>query len=185
MPRAGALLFSFLPLLFPLAIAIRPNITAINARNGRSTLECWELRACPFTWYEPGTVSAAIAELGATSNLSMAIIDPSFDNGLHHAPAKQWVMYTSGLVHITLPDDNSTSAYVSGGEFGLVFAADTADISRQGHRTRYLGTSEVIALQIPTKDGEVPAHTVLHEGPCDANEVVGLRKLVAEGTSYT
>lgn len=83
--------------------------------------------------------------------------------------------FTSGLAYITLPDDNETSAYVSGGEFGLIFAADTAAVSEKGHRTRYPGITETIALQIPTADGEVPKHDVLHAGPCVTSEINGIR----------
>lgn len=83
----------------------------------------------------------------------------------------------SGLAYITLPDDNTTSAYVSGGEFGLIFAADTADVSEKGHRTQYPGITETIALQIPVKDNKIPAHTVLHSGPCVVSEIAGIRGL--------
>lgn len=83
----------------------------------------------------------------------------------------------SGLAYVTLPDDNTTSAYVSGGEFGLIFAADTADVSERGHRTQYPGVAETIILQIPVKDNEIPEHTVLHYGPCVANETSGFRGL--------
>jgi hypothetical protein len=87
----------------------------------------------------------------------------------------RWVVFTSGLAHITLPDDNTTSAYVSGGEFGLIFAADTADVSKKGHRTQYPGVTETIALQIPTLDNKVPKHSVLHQGPCSISEITGVR----------
>jgi hypothetical protein len=83
----------------------------------------------------------------------------------------------SGLAYVTIPDDNTTSAYISGGEFGLIFAADTADVSDKGHRTQYLGVAETIILQIPVEDNTIPAHTVLHSGPCLANETSGFRGL--------
>jgi hypothetical protein len=85
----------------------------------------------------------------------------------------------SGLAYITLPGNNSTGAYVSGGEFGLIFAADTADVSAEGHQTQYPGITETVALEVPTKDGESPAHSVLHNGPCVAGETTGLRGTAA------
>lgn len=85
------------------------------------------------------------------------------------------MVFISGLAYITLPEDNTTSAYVSGGEFGVIFAADTAASSQEGHRTQYPGVTETIALQIPTQDGEVPAHSLIHTGPCAVNEVGGFR----------
>ncbi|RYP40881.1 hypothetical protein DL767_001362 [Monosporascus sp. MG133] len=101
---------------------------------------------------------------------------------MHHATSK-WVAFTSGLAYVTLPDDNATSALVSGGQFGLIFAADTADVSEIGHRTQYPGITETIALQIPTSDGRVPEHSVLHMGPCTANEITGIRGFPPAGAS--
>lgn len=65
-------------------------------------------------------------------------------------------------------------AYVSGGEFGLIFADDTKETSRNGHGGHVLGNTEAIALQIPTVDGHVPVHTVMHCGPCHPDEATGL-----------
>lgn len=64
-----------------------------------------------------------------------------------------------------------------GGEFGVAFAADTAAVSAQGHRTQFPGTTETVILTIPAKDGLVPEHVVLHNGPCTAEDVGGLREL--------
>lgn len=94
----------------------------------------------------------------------------------------RWVIFLSGLAYITLPEGNTTSVYVSGGQFGLIFAADTSDVSSSGHSTAYPGTTETVALQIPTLDGEVPAHSVLRAGPCTAEDAVGLLAL-ASGSS--
>jgi len=99
-------------------------------------------------------------------------------NGSHNT---RWVVFLSGLAYITLPDDESISAYVTGGEFGTIFAADTASVSTKGHRTQYPGITETIALQIPTKDGKAPEHTVLHDGPCSASEITGVRDFAMGG----
>lgn len=87
---------------------------------------------------------------------------------------RRWVIFLSGLAHITLPSDSTTSAYVSGGQFGMMFAADTAAVSGTGHNTSYPGLTETIALQIPTLDSEVPSHSVLHRGPCTAADIMGV-----------
>ncbi|KAG4222901.1 hypothetical protein PC116_g28626 [Phytophthora cactorum] len=120
---------------------------------------------------DPGTAGSLVTTLGGVSNVSYSIIPPEYDGGLHNAP------HAHGVADITLPDDNSTSALVNGGQFGLIFAADTAAVSKHGHRTQYLGVAETIALQIPTSDGEVPKHEVLHMGPCDSSEVAGVREV--------
>lgn len=92
-------------------------------------------------------------------------------------PLSRWVIFLSGLAYISLPEDPTTSAYVSGGQFGLIFAADTADVSAKGHATSYPGITETIAIQIPTEDGDVPEHSILHAGPCTAQDTVGLTLL--------
>ncbi|KAI0121012.1 hypothetical protein BJ170DRAFT_645973 [Xylariales sp. AK1849] len=169
------LALAILTILIPSVTALNLNVTAIATNNGGSTLECWQLGS-PFTQSsQAGTSGTAFALLSEVANVSYVVIPPNFDGGLHNAPYHQWVVFISGLAYITLPEDSSTSAYISGGEFGLIFAADTADFSRQGHRTQYPGITETIALQIPTKDGRVPAREVLHGGPCTANEVSGIR----------
>ena len=97
--------------------------------------------------------------------------------GADQHTAHRWVVFLSGLAYITLPGDSTTSAYVEGGQLGLIFAADTSDVSGSGHNTSYPGVTETIALQIPTQDGEIPSHSVLHAGPCTANDTAGLLAL--------
>lgn len=94
----------------------------------------------------------------------------------------RWVVFLSGLAHITLPAGSTGGAYVSGGPLGVIFAADTADVSGTGHNTSYPGLAETIALQVPTLDGEIPAHSVLRRGPCTAEDFVGLLGLTSGGS---
>lgn len=83
-------------------------------------------------------------------------------------------MITSGVALLTVPDEEEYPGYLfsAGSAFGLLFAADTADVSQSGHDSWYI--TDVTFLQIPTKDGEIPKHTILHMGPCYASEEVGL-----------
>lgn len=82
----------------------------------------------------------------------------------------------SGLGVISLPDNSSATLATKGGEFGLLFAADTADRTREGHGSVFPGGTETIALQIPTRDNKIPEHRVLYyDKPCAAAEVAGLR----------
>lgn len=85
-----------------------------------------------------------------------------------------------GLAYFTLPGDNTTGAYVSSGKSSVIFAADTAEVSRTGHRTQYPGDTETIVLHIPTHDGKVPEHSVLHMGPCGFNDLAGIREFGQE-----
>lgn len=208
------LLSAGLAQLVPFVAALKLNITAISARNGCSTLECWQLDA-PFDLSdEPGTAGSAVTRLGNAANVSYSVVPPHFDGGLHAAPHNQyvlpslptqsntiayynklrlaidlpchahkltcraiprWVIFLSGLAYITLPNNASQSAYVPGGEMGLIFAADTADVTKIGHRTQYPGVVETVALQVPTTDGQIPPHEVLYMGACNAPDVNGLR----------
>jgi hypothetical protein len=83
--------------------------------------------------------------------------------------AKRWVAFLSGLAHVTLPNSN-VDVLIPGGENGLIFAADTAARSTQGHSTNYPSNQETRVLQIPTNGG-IPNHNVLYSGPCRANEL--------------
>jgi hypothetical protein len=85
-------------------------------------------------------------------------------------------------LYISLPDENSTGVTVIGGGSAILFAADTAAVSKRGHRSQFPGITESITIQIPTLDGRIPDHTVLYLGPCNASQTTGLRDL-ATGTS--
>ncbi|KAI1866718.1 uncharacterized protein JN550_007571 [Neoarthrinium moseri] len=169
-------------MLLPLAVtALRLNVTAIGARDGRSTLECWQLET-PFSQStQPGTAGTAALLLSEATNITYTAIPSNFDGGFHNAPFYQWVVFIAGLAHITLSEDNSTAVDIAGGEFGLIFAADIAAVSEHGHRTQYPGITETIALQIPTKDGKIPNRDVIHAGPCRVGEVAGLREIAGQG----
>lgn len=82
-------------------------------------------------------------------------------------------MITSGVALLTVPDEDQDPGYLfsPGSGFGLLFAADTADVSLLGHNSQFI--TDVTFLQIRTKHGEIPRHEILHMGYCHANETVG------------
>ncbi|KAI0169863.1 hypothetical protein GGR52DRAFT_592451 [Hypoxylon sp. FL1284] len=174
-----------LALLLPLASPLKLNVTAIGARDGVSTIECWQMDTPFDTSSQPGTSGTAVSKLGGVSNLTYSIIPSGFDGGVHNrytnlASVSRWVAFTSGLAYITIPGDADASALVPGGQFGLIFAADTKEVSREGHRTQYPGVTETIALQVPTAGGKGPQHSLLHTGSCTGNDVAGLREFAME-----
>lgn len=173
---------ALLAVLLRSSVALQLNITALGAANNASTLECWQMDTPFAISTQPGTSGSAQLQLGNTSTMSYSVLPAEFDAGVHNAPSVQWVIYLSGLAHITLPADNTTSAFVTGGQFGVLFATDTADVSSTGHSTSYPGITETVALQIPTLDGEIPSHSILHAGPCTANDTAGVLAL-ATGSS--
>ena len=74
---------------------------------------------------------------------------------------------------MTLP--NSTGeAWIQGGKYGLIIAVDDARVSTYGHITTYPGDADTVTLQIPFKEGTEPVHSVLYEGPCGWEEMVGI-----------
>ncbi|KAL8728278.1 MAG: hypothetical protein Q9166_005519 [cf. Caloplaca sp. 2 TL-2023] len=129
------------------------NVTAISAKNGASTIECWQLSAPFKPSGEAGVSGASFAQLGKAGNASYALI-----------PAR-YVAFLSGEAVVSVPGSGE-SAMIKGGKDGLIIAADTADVSKKGHDTRYPTAEQTNAIQIPTADGKVPAHTVLYSGPC-------------------
>lgn len=94
-------------------------------------------------------------------------------------------MITSGVALITVPDEDPHLGYLfsSGSGFGLLFAADTADVSLLGHDSWYI--TDVTFLQIRTKQGGIPRHEILHMGYCHANETVGLSMESTSTSTYT
>jgi len=75
-------------------------------------------------------------------------------------------MFLTGLAHITLPSGKN-EVYIKGGiKQGLVIDTDVAANSRDGHTTAYPSDKETILMQIPIKDGIIPPHKVIHDGPC-------------------
>lgn len=75
----------------------------------------------------------------------------------------------SGLAVVSLP--NSTETLTIHGGDGLLLAADTKNVSTLGHRTVYPSKNQTVAVQIATKNNEIPAHSVLHSGPCKRREM--------------
>ena len=71
---------------------------------------------------------------------------------------------------VSLPDSTQT-ATIYGGRDGLVLATDIKNVSTLGHKTVYPSKEETIGIQIPTKNNEIPAHSVLHAGPCKREEM--------------
>jgi len=154
------------------------NLTAISAANGRSVLECWALTT-PFTVNaQAGTVGALNLFLGSLDNASYTVIPPRFHGGLHVDPAPQYVAFLSGLAHVTLPNVTypapQEEAWIVGGKYGVLIAVDHAGVSKYGHITTYPSDSDTVSLQIPFRDGKIPDHKVLYQGPCGWEEMVGL-----------
>ncbi|RHZ50061.1 uncharacterized protein CDV56_101725 [Aspergillus thermomutatus] len=148
------------------------NITVIGAQNNQSTLECWALEPGFASSTQPGVSGSATLSLGPVGdNATYDIIPAQFDGGRHNAPARQWVIFLSGLAHITLPCSDD-EAWILGGKYGMILALDTADVSAEGHYTEYPSNEATVALIVPLgEEEEEPAHRVLYQGACNATEV--------------
>lgn len=81
----------------------------------------------------------------------------------------RWVVFLSGLAHITLPHSDK-EAWIRGGKEGAILALDTANVSDDGHITKYPSDEVTVAMQVPLKK-KVPGHRVLHSGACKGEEV--------------
>lgn len=83
------------------------------------------------------------------------------------------MLFTTGLIHITLPN-GTDETWIQGGKYGLIIAADTKDVSAHGHRTEYPGAADTIALQVPLRDGAKFDYVLLHPGPCLEADTIGV-----------
>ncbi|KAJ6008165.1 hypothetical protein N7540_012141 [Penicillium herquei] len=151
------------------------NVTVLGAQNNVSTLECWALEPGFGTSSQAGTAGSKTLNLGPlggknAGNSTYALIAGQFDGGRHNAPAAQWVVFLSGLAHITLP--NSTDeAWIPGGRNGAILALDTADVSGWGHTTTYPSNQTTATFEIPLGDEGIPGHKVLHGGACQGDDL--------------
>jgi hypothetical protein len=84
----------------------------------------------------------------------------------------------SGLVHIRIPtstlEPSASEVWVEGGRHGLIIAADIPSRSRYGHFAEFPGDAATVLVQVPTANGEIPDHDLLHMGPCGWEEMIGL-----------
>jgi hypothetical protein len=146
------------------------NVTALGAKDGKTTIECWQL-ANPFlTSSQIGTPGAAQTQLSPSLlNMSYTVVPAGYTPGLHNVPAVQWGLWITGGIHITLP--NSTE-YVNftAGQNAFILVTDTPERSALGHDTYFL--KETVLIQIPIKDDVIPEHKSLHMGGCTDEEVV-------------
>lgn len=172
------------------------NVTALTTLNGKSIFQCWALQPAFTFSNQQGTIGAQSLQLGNLANASYSIIPARFNAGQHTAPAVQWVVFLSGLAHITLPEASlpitnssslnstqtfATEAWVVGGIYGTILALDVANASALGHNTAYPSGEETRALQIPTAGGQIPNHTIIDStGPCTEGELVGRKRALID-----
>ncbi|KAI5920844.1 hypothetical protein F4810DRAFT_402295 [Camillea tinctor] len=176
-----------LPLLLlttaDLALSALLNVTAVGAHEGRSRFECWELSAPFVSSSQPGIAGTQTTSLGDVANITYNVVPAGFESPFHTAPVNQWVIVLTGLAILTLPDNSSyaASALAASGELGLLFAADTPDVSDLGHGGYFPGAGETVFVQIPTRGGGVPEHRVVSDqGPCGPQQFVQLRAWATE-----
>jgi hypothetical protein len=85
----------------------------------------------------------------------------------------RYVVFLSGLAHVTLPNEPG-EAWIQGGKYGLIIAADGGGASKDGHITTYPSAADTATLQIPFAPGKIPDHSVLYPGPCAYSDMVGI-----------
>ncbi|KAK6205839.1 Chitin synthase, class 3 [Pestalotiopsis sp. IQ-011] len=154
------------------------NVTALTPIDGESALQCWQLPS-PFSPSMPNVnnnnnSSSYGLPLGETANATLFVVPAGSDAGLHHTEAAQWVIFITGLAHVTLPR-SSDQAWISGGKYGLLWAGDLAGASGQGHRTFY--HEQTVGLILPARHGREPEHSVVRQGACLPQDLLGLATL--------
>lgn len=84
----------------------------------------------------------------------------------------------SGLIHFKIPDStlgpSESEAWIAGGRYGLIIAADLPSISHYGHFAEFPSDAATVLVQVPTADGKIPDHDILHQGPCGWEDLIGL-----------
>ncbi|KAJ7147588.1 small secreted protein [Mycena crocata] len=143
-------------------------VTALVGKNNLSALECWAMTPELVESTAIGTVGAlSYTHLGATSNSSYSLFTQFTNAGLHNAPAPQYVFIMTGQGELSFPSADPEDSTLSGNYTllagDILIAVDTAAVSARGHNSVWQpGTT---ALQMPFA-GDVPSHSVLHDGGC-------------------
>jgi len=101
---------------------------------------------------------------------------------MYSQPGHRITAALSGLIHITVNSSSTANssnptpveAWIPGGRYGLLLAADTAEFSAHGHYAEFPGDSPTVLLQSPFAGNKIPEHDVLYERPCEYPELIGL-----------
>jgi hypothetical protein len=86
---------------------------------------------------------------------------------------QRYSMILQGLVHISLPTSKD-EIYIQPGPLSILLVIDQRNVSISGHITEFPGSETTLIAQFPIAGNQVPAHTVLHSGPCGLDDVRGL-----------
>ncbi|KAI9747111.1 MAG: hypothetical protein M1815_004616 [Lichina confinis] len=142
-------------------------VTTLFGRNGRTVLECWQLPSSFAIGQDSGIEGNLLTTLGPVTSANLAIIKPGHNGGLHRAPRVQFVIWTSGLAKVTIPDSKDV-AWMEGGGNGLLLAADTKDVVEDdGHITTYPSREQTVAFALPLPDDKPPVPISYEAGPCE------------------
>ncbi|KAI9747386.1 MAG: hypothetical protein M1815_004271 [Lichina confinis] len=140
-------------------------VTTLFGRKGQSTIECWKLPNPFILGTDPGIEGNLLTTLGPVERANLAIIRPGFNGGLHVAPKVQFVIFPTGLSKATVPGSDDY-AWVAGGGNGLVLAADTAEVSRDGHTTIYPSNEATVGYALPIPGNKPPTPLDYVNGAC-------------------
>ncbi|KEQ76878.1 hypothetical protein M436DRAFT_69815 [Aureobasidium namibiae CBS 147.97] len=146
------LLLAFILHLVTQITAQSLNVSTLAVQNGSSILECWSLNS---------PTSGAGAQNYPLGDFSEAFIGA--------IPPHTYI----GLVHISLPNSKD-EIYIQPGPLSVLLVIDQRNVSITGHITDFPGSETTLIAQFPVSGNLVPAHTVLHSGPCGLDDVRGL-----------
>jgi len=78
----------------------------------------------------------------------------------------------AGSIKVYLPERQrqADTAFITAGLNSVLFSADTADVSLDGHVTETI--EQTMLLFLPTANGTEPANVVLHNGPCAGQDLM-------------
>ena len=138
------------------------SLTAVTSDkcSADARFECWQFERS-FQTYPTVGRSVPLADL---SNITYVVLPPKSKEGLHRPPSPMLFVLVSGMAHVSLPSTNDKEGiWISNAENQVIIANDMYGV---GHNTEYPLDIETVALQLPFKDGVLPAYQVLHSGPC-------------------
>ncbi|KZT23138.1 hypothetical protein NEOLEDRAFT_1137014 [Neolentinus lepideus HHB14362 ss-1] len=157
----------------------RRELSVLTTRDTISSFECWSLTPSNALSTAPG-LSGAMSlthEMGHFANVTYQVGYPR-SGADHQTHVPHFSMYLSGHAEIIVP--NGDKAIINSGGNRVILVLDTMETSSTGHFVEYPSHEETVCMNIPTKDGQIPEHRVLYDGPCTMDTVDFTRRGLAE-----
>ncbi|KAI4765680.1 hypothetical protein E4T52_09305 [Aureobasidium sp. EXF-3400] len=115
-------------------------------------------------------VSTLAVQNGTSILECWSLESPTLGAGAQNYPLGDFTKAFIGAI----PPHTKDEIYIQPGPLSILLVIDQRNVSISGHITEFPGSETTLIAQFPITGNQVPAHTVLHSGPCGLDDVRGL-----------